>query len=144
MFYALFSAPAQANPPAPSHALEDGYELWLRYRPLPAASQRPLKDRLTGIVLLQTETPSLRAAREELQRGLRGMLGDAPPVHARLRNGSLVLARAEALPASTGLPSRLQTLGDEGYAIQRTRLDGADVTLIAANTDIGLLYGNSS
>src|SRR3546814_1595214 len=44
-----------------------------------------------------------------------------------------------ALPISLGLP--LASLGGEGYLIRSVTLDGAAVTLITANTDIGLLHG---
>jgi len=37
---------------------------------------------------------------------------------------------------------QLRKLGDEGYLVRRARLDGVAVTLVAANTDIGLLYGS--
>jgi alpha-glucuronidase len=36
----------------------------------------------------------------------------------------------------------LRQLGREGYLVRRARLNGVPVTLVAANTDIGLLYGS--
>jgi alpha-glucuronidase len=131
----VLAAPALA-------AGEDGYELWLRYRPLPA----PLRERLhalaAAIVTPGPATPTLRAARAELQRGLEGLTGHLPPLAETPRSGSVVLARAAELPPGFAGQARLRGLGPEGYLVQRTRLAGADVTLIAANTDIGLLYGS--
>jgi alpha-glucuronidase len=128
---------------APARAVdEDGYELWLRYRPLPAAQRERLVAAVNSIVSLSPDTPTLRAARDELRRGLGGMLGRAPAAIAAPRDGSLVLARAASLPASSNLLASLRGLGDQGYLVQRTRLGGANVTLIAANSDIGLLYGS--
>jgi alpha-glucuronidase len=134
--------------PAPAQAVpEDGYQLWLRYRPLPPAARERLAQAVTGIALLGAETPTLRAAGAELQRGLAGMLGRAAPpaLLPTARDGGLVVARAGSLPASHEVQASLRGLGDEGYLVRRTRLGGgkagANVTLIAANSDIGLLYG---
>src|SRR3546814_13578046 len=45
------------------------------------------------------------------------------------------------LPRLTALGLPLASLGGEGYLIRSVTLDGAAVTLITANTDIGLLHG---
>ena len=52
---------------------EDGYDLWLRYRPLPAAQRTALAAAATGITA-PDDTPTVRAATAELKRGLAGML----------------------------------------------------------------------
>jgi alpha-glucuronidase len=139
------TAPAQAQAQAHAQAQaveEDGYQLWLRYRPLPPAARERLAQAVTGITQLQAETPTLRAASEELQRGLAGMLGMPSPVVGVPRDGGVVLARAGSLPASHEVQTVLRSLGNEGYVVRRTQLGGATVTLIAANSDIGLLYGS--
>jgi alpha-glucuronidase len=123
-------------------AAEDGYELWLRYRPLPASLQARLRSGAASIVTLGAGSATLLAARQELQRGLNGLTGRTPPVLDAPHSGSVVLARAADLPPSLAEQERLRGLGPEGYLVQRTRLRGVDVTLIAANTDIGLLYGS--
>ena len=70
---------------------EDGYELWLRYRPLPAeAGPTSGRSRITELVM-STGTPTQRAARDEMVRGLRGMLGvEVPLVDTVTRDGALV------------------------------------------------------
>jgi alpha-glucuronidase len=147
----LCAAPLHAAPMHTSAAspplTEDGYELWLRYRPLPDALRERLRPRAAAIVAtgrLGQDSPTLRAARDELQRGLAGLTGrmPTPAPTGPLRKGSVVLARAFDLPPSLVREAGLPALGPEGYLVRRTRLRGADVTLIAANTDIGLLYGS--
>jgi alpha-glucuronidase len=124
---------------------EDGYDLWLRYRPLPAAQRVHLAD---AIVTLGADSATLAAARAELRRGLAGMAGRAPAAGsgAALRADSVVLARGADLPPgldnAAAVREGLRQLGDEGYLVRRARLQGKPVTLIAANTDIGLLYGS--
>ncbi len=137
----LLGALLGVQPAASARAAgEDGYELWLRYRPLPAPARARLAAGATSIVTLGADSPTLQAARQELQRGLTGLAGRTPPFADAPRAGSVVLARAAALPPA--LQERLRSLGPEGYLVQRTRLHGADLTLIAANGDIGLLYGS--
>jgi alpha-glucuronidase len=125
---------------------EDGYDLWLRYRPLERSAQASLKGETRRIVLAATPSPTTQAAIDELQKGLAGMLGRAPDVSARLSDNALVLATPASLPelASSASPlgREIAALGQEGYLLRRTRLQGHTVTLIAANTDIGLLYGS--
>ncbi|MCS0633204.1 alpha-glucuronidase [Telluria mixta] len=126
---------------------EDGYDLWLRYRPLPAAQRSALAAAATGITA-PDDTPTVRAASAELKRGLAGMLArpqDAIPSNARARAGAVVLARATVpagLADADAVRRDLAAAGAEGYVVRRTRQGGVPVTLIAANTDIGLLYGS--
>lgn len=128
----------------PTHAAaEDGYQLWLRYQPLPAAQRAQVAD---SILMLGADSPTRGAARAELQRGLQGLLGKEPGVVDKARPDTIVLARGVDLPAgldaASAVREQLRKLGDEGYLVRRARLDGVAVTLVAANTDIGLLYGS--
>ncbi|TFW15680.1 alpha-glucuronidase family glycosyl hydrolase [Duganella callida] len=126
-------------------ASEDGYDLWLRYRPLDKTARASVQAQARSIVLAGEPSPTTRAAVEELKRGLAGMLGRDPAVAARPGDGALLLATPARLPelagATNALRGELATLGDEGYLLRQTRIAGHNVTLIAANTDIGLLYG---
>lgn len=131
-----FAAPASAHD-------EDGYDLWLRYRPLGQAAQARLQARARSIVLTGTPSPTSEAALAELQTGLAGMLGRAPALSAKLRDGALVLATPSSMPElAAPLRAELAALGHEGYLLRSAQLQGHRVTLIAANSDIGLLYGS--
>src|SRR5437870_13908177 len=60
--------------------VEAGYDLWLRYRPV-ADAARLAEYRATITQLVVTsDSATLRAARDELARGLRGLLGRDVPV----------------------------------------------------------------
>ena len=122
---------------------EDGYKLWLRYQPLAPAAQVKLNAQARSIVLTAAATPTTRAAVAELQRGVAGMGGGpAPELATAIADGALVLGNTATLPAlDAALKAELSGLGSEGYLLRATRLQGRPVTLIAANTDIGLLYG---
>jgi alpha-glucuronidase len=116
---------------------EDGYELWLRYRPLQGAAQVQLQARARSVVVPAHPSATLQAAVAELRRGVAGMAGREPAQAARPQDGALVLATPATLP---GLA--LPDLGPEGWLLRSQRLQGRAVTLIAANSDIGLLYGS--
>lgn len=123
---------------------EDGFELWLRYRPVAdAARLAEYRAALTHVVLAG-ESPTIHAAGEELSRALPCLL-DQPVALASAveRDGALVIGTPASSPliASLNLGADLDTAGDEGFALVRTRSGGHDCFAIAANTDIGALYG---
>lgn len=124
---------------------EDGYDLWLRYRPMERSAQARLQAQARTLVFAGKASPTTQAALDELQKGLQGMLGSAPARSTTINDGALVLATPATMPAlaaaSFPLRAELASLGKEGYLLRRIRLQGHNVTLIAANSDIGLLYG---
>lgn len=117
---------------------EDGYDLWMRYRPLAKEAATAL-DRDAESVEVRGQSATLRVAADELRRGLAGLTG-----HAFARGPSphpiLLATSADADVGRLGLP--LKDLGDEGYIVREVRLGGRDVTLVTARTDRGVLYGS--
>ncbi len=123
-----------------AHA-EDGYDLWLRYRPLPGAWAQTYRNHATQLVA-GTATPTQAATRKELLRGLGGLLGKTPPLSATVtRDGALLVGTPASSPAIAKLHLPLQDLGNQGYLIKNVTVDGHAATVIAGNTDIGVLYG---
>jgi alpha-glucuronidase len=62
---------------------EDGYDLWLRYRPVEAHLRAAYAPRATAVV--QTaHSPTLDAAAKELRRGLAGMSVPLPPLRSAM------------------------------------------------------------
>src|SRR5690606_32145784 len=120
---------------------EDGYDLWLRYAPLDRGERERVAARITSVVAPGEISATRRAALDELSRGLAGLLGAAPPAAQELRDGALVVATPAQAPDGAALDRPLEPLGDDGYLLKRADVDGHDVTVLTANTDIGLLYG---
>ena len=120
---------------------EDGYALWLRYQPLPAAERAAAARVATALVAPAKPSPTIAAAVAELQRGLGGLLARPLPAAASPRAGAIVIGTPANQPAIAALRLPLAPLGDEGYLIRSTTIAGAPVTVIAANSDIGVLYG---
>ncbi len=122
---ALFALPAAA---------EDGYDLWLRYRPAPG---NPVRELVNGAA-----SPTLEAAQRELMRGLGGLAGGVITVVREPSQPGAVLfgtPRSSALIAE--LPLALERAGAEGYVIRSVIVNGHASTVIAANSDTGVLYG---
>ncbi|WP_448133667.1 alpha-glucuronidase family glycosyl hydrolase [Stenotrophomonas rhizophila] len=120
---------------------EDGYALWMRYAPIEPALAADYHTRLAEVVA-PDQTPIQRAAREELERGLTGLTGSAPRMHvAPAINPSLVIGTPQSTTLIAPLRQEIDALGDEGYLLRQTRIDGRNVLLVAAPRDIGVLYG---
>ena len=143
---ALLLAPASpvARPGVASPPDEDGYELWMRYRPVSDAARRDGYRRALTHLLVQGESPTLSAAREELASGLGGLLGTPVPVSRVVRGDGAVVAGTPAgspLVASLGLDRALRGVGDEGFLLRSMPVGGRRAVVIAANRDVGVLYG---
>ena len=129
---------------APLARAEDGYELWLRYRPLPDARALAAARSSFTEVVVQGGSPTLEAARAELLRGLRGLLDrEVPLAPAVSRDGAIVAGTPKSSPAIAALDlgGALARAGDEGFVIRSTRIGGRRATVVAANSDVGVLYG---
>jgi alpha-glucuronidase len=123
-----------------AHA-ETGYDLWLRYQPLDAGTVQRVAPKLRYVVA-DGSRPTVRAALDELDRGLAGLIGSAPAHASAVQGeGGVVLATAGS-PLLAGMKLPLASLGREGFLLRTATIGGAKVTLIAANSDTGLLYGS--
>ncbi len=121
-----FASPARA---------EDGYELWLRYRPV----DEPLAARYRAAVTEIVAPAEDRVAARELDRALAGLLGVRPRLaHHVDRDGAVVLRTSTLASAST---PALDGLGPDGYVLRSTHIAGHRATMILARTSTGALYG---
>ncbi|HSD18038.1 MAG TPA: alpha-glucuronidase family glycosyl hydrolase [Thermomonas sp.] len=120
---------------------EDGYALWLRYPQLPAPEKAAVAPHATGLLVADASATG-NATRDELVRGLGGLLGKAPPLlDTADRDGVIVVGTPASLPLLARFSADLATLGDEGYLIRATTLEGHAAIVVAANTDVGALRG---
>lgn len=127
-----------------SSLAEDGYRLWLRYDLIDKPEVRTAYRAALTELEITTLSPTLAIAKEELRIGLLGLLGKCPPfVPAITHNGALIVGTPQSSKtiARLDLQNRLQAAGAEGFVILATTAEGKSCTVVAANSDIGVLYG---
>jgi alpha-glucuronidase len=135
------AATETSAPPPPAD--EDGYKLWLRY--LPPGEAATGYRRGVRQIRVDGSSPTLNIIRDELHLAISTLMGS--PVGATesgLTEGTIIVGT----PASSSVVRDLswgdvlRGLGDEGYVIRSTRIDGKAVTVIAANREVAALYGS--
>ncbi len=137
IFIVFFLSSVNAN-------AEDGYRLWLRYDLI--QNTHLLNEYRLNIreVLIDANSPTLMAARSELQRGLDGLLGKNISFTSHLNSdGTLIVGtpKSSSEIASMNLGEDLKKAGAQGYVIKAVTVNGKRGIVIAGNTDIGVLYG---
>ena len=122
---------------------EDGYELWLRYKALPNSEIRDRYVSQLGNIVVFGHSSTTLAIKDELKRGMSGLLNQQIVIDSVWNNQKVVIGTSVNSPliASLHIDDQLKGLGTEGYLITTKNIDGKPVLLIAAQTDIGLLYG---
>ena len=122
---------------------ENGYNLWLRYVKIadPALIDN-YKDKNRHIVF-PAVSDRLKAAKAELELGLKGMLALELNETDKAVNGTLIVGTPTSSKVIAELPfvSEINNLDNEGYIIRSCTVNGKGITVIAAREDIGILYG---
>lgn len=148
----------------------DGSDLWLRYVPVDDPGLlRSYRESVTTVIVENADrnkvyrhTPNLsmapgstetlvettlEAARNELVRGLGGLLGQAVPVKTSpgdgIPDGAVIVGTRDSSSAVRRYVSAddLASLGDDGYLVRSQSAGPQRFTLIAGNTEIGALHG---
>ena len=139
--FVLIIAAAAAMALAPAARAEDGYDLWLRYQPVEASAAGPYRAVARELVI-QGGSPTLAVARAELERGLSGLLGAAPSISSDVNaDGAIVLGTPATSHIVAALNLPLERLGPDGYLIRSVTTGGRRATVVAGNSDVGVLYG---
>jgi len=125
---------------AGSAAADDGYELWLRYNPLPSAKATAWKAQVKS-VMVPGSSATLNAVRKELVDGCSGLLGEKVTEAERFGDGVVVAGTPESVPMFSRFESELAELGPEGYLIRSRNNNGRTTVMIASQTEVGALYG---
>jgi alpha-glucuronidase len=123
---------------------ETGYDLWLRYARVEDAALRAAYRRTISHLVVPLQTPTGRVIGAELQRGVRGLLGDELAIEPAVRDGgALLVGTPSSVPAiaALGWGERLAELGDEGYLIRQARVGSRQATVVASQGEVGALYG---
>ena len=133
LLMALIAVPATAR-------AEDGHELWLPYRAVEPERRAPYLANARSL-LVAGDSATLRVAREELRRGLAAMLGRAPADTDQPGDGAIIVGTPAASRFIAGLRLPLAQVGREGFVLRRVTSGRRSNIVIAANGEVGLLYG---
>ena len=123
---------------------EDGYRLWLRYDLVTNPQKLSEYQKAIKSFTVEGDSPTMQAAAKELRMGLDGLLGKSIMENVGIRSAGTLIAtnyRTSKLIQGLNFKTDLDRVGDEGYLIRTSRLDGKEATIITANTDIGVMHG---
>lgn len=122
---------------------DDGYKLWLRYERLGDAANDYRK--IVRQIRVDGTSATSKVIREELRSAISALLGGAIPHGEKiLSEGSVIVGTPgnSVVVRDLNWTADLGSVGDEGFIIRSTRLENRATTVIAANTDLGALYGS--
>ncbi|NCB69773.1 MAG: alpha-glucuronidase [Bacteroidia bacterium] len=112
---------------------EDGSRLWLRF------SDVTLNEKLFSGVSGRTDAFAVL----EFNRAWNEMTGNKLFLQKNIADQSLVFALSkDKIVRNIRLSTEMKKLGDEGFLIRTITYQNKKLTLVAANTDAGLLYGS--
>ena len=121
----------------------NGYNLWLNYekiRDLQLIAQ--YKSNIKAVSIAGNSI-TIQKAKEELNNALKGLLDYNPKwTETGLENNSLVIGTPFSSKTIASLKlTELNKIVDDGYVVLNKKIDGKSCIVIAANSDIGVLYG---
>lgn len=123
---------------------EDGYRAWLRYEQVVDDDLlETYRDALKASVV-KGNSKTITAIKNEIQKAFPGLLGVEIPFHNDVQvDGTLLIGTPESSTdvANLNLEEQLKQIGEEGYFIQAVNVREKETTVIAGNSDLGLLYG---
>jgi alpha-glucuronidase len=120
---------------------EDGYELWLRYRPLPAKQAAALRPAAAVVVSTGTSA-TVEVTRKELVRGLSGLSGRKVAAGKSVAAaGTVLFGTPKESPTIAALKLPLDQAGAEGFVVKSVAVKGKKLIVIAGNSDVGALHG---
>lgn len=121
---------------------EDGYQLWLRYAPPGDMTQQYRK--IVQCLRVEGNSATCGILRSECQSAFRSLLGNEVTLSEYYFGPGMVILGTpgnSALIRNWYRVADLAAVGEEGYLIRSTRIGNKPVTVIAANSEQGMLYG---
>ena len=122
---------------------ETGYDVWLRYAALEAGASRQYREVVPAAVTALGDSAIIDNAREEMIRGIRGMLGQTLRVEDSIGNGgAIVLGTLAEIQKAAPQISIDGIVGAEGFWLKMTSVEGKRYLIVAGADERGVLYGS--
>ena len=128
----------------PFISADDGYNLWLSCKKIDNTAILQEYRQAFSSVVVEGDSEKLSIVRDELEKGLEGLLGVDMPLRSTFsKSAALVVGTPSQSQVirELNLSSELATLGREGFLIRSMEIQGVSVIIVTANEDTGLLYG---
>jgi alpha-glucuronidase len=121
---------------------DDGYRLWLRYDKIDNAQLlQQYRDKISFLEFTDTSLTML-AAKEEMLNSLQGLLDKKIVVVDKLTNATVLAGTIQnSIIHSVINNDEISKIGKEGFVIKTATINQKNIIVIAANTDVGVLYG---
>lgn len=119
---------------------EDGHEAWLRYAPLNRVARVKYAAMPASVVAL-SDTAILNSARDEIVRGIRGMLGRTLRISKQLPGEPAIVLGTIGSFKSAAPELAMPRIGKEGFWLANTKIRGIQCLVIASPDERGVLYG---
>jgi alpha-glucuronidase len=121
---------------------QTGYDGWLRYERLDAKTADERYLAFPAVVVSLGDSEVVAAARDELVRGVRAMLGRTLRIEAKLpKESALLLATFDDAQKAVPSLGKLPKLADDGFWLKSVEVDGQQRLLVTAPNPRGVLYG---
>ena len=123
---------------------DDGYTLWMNYKKVDDEKRLSEYQNAIQTIIVSGTSETCRAIHAELDHGLRGLLAREITFASSLVGKNVLLIgtpRTSEIIGKLGYGLMLRSLGNDGYLLKSAEFNGTKMTVVAANTDVGLLYG---
>ena len=121
---------------------ETGANAWLRYAALDENAARPYRQTLPAVVTSIGDGAPVVSARDELVRGIRGMLGRTLRVEDRVpAESAIVLGTVADLRKAEPQFAITEKLEADGFRLKAVTANGVRYTIITGSNTRGVLYG---
>jgi len=121
---------------------ETGANAWLRYAALDENAARPYREALPAVVTSIGNGAPVVSARDELVRGIRGMLGRTLRVEDRVpAESAIVLGTVADLQQAAPQFAITEKLEADEFRLKAVTANGVRYTIITAGNARGVLYG---
>jgi alpha-glucuronidase len=120
---------------------QGGYDMWLNYQTVDDSERLQEYRAMLSDIYLAGGSETIDAAKAELNDGLGQLLGETPNLLNSIPEAGVVAGTIQNSDWLRNLDLDLSRLGPEGYLIRKIDTDGRSKIIIAANQDIGVLYG---
>lgn len=120
---------------------ESGSDLWLRYSKIDKPIEQEYVKNISSLVVTESGSVIKSAANEWKQAFLQMTGTSVREINKPKANSLVLITSSNKLVSDFNLASDLKACGNEGFIIRTLNSRAGNMTVIAANSEAGVLYG---